>query len=155
MSPYLDTWKLLATDLVVLNHGQVMSTTPELEPTSPNFHTTPTKGHLSLDIFTVYRTSLHGGSSVVHDSFFLLIIFVQIVKKEKRPFAPATGVEMGRRVHLGTGSLQRDHFDHLRQREKRISRVNSRALSPDIASVFENGPDFGRKHTSHECNLDH
>ncbi|GFV57609.1 transposable element Tc3 transposase [Trichonephila clavipes] len=33
---------LLATNHVILNHGQVTWTTPELAPSSPNFHTTPT-----------------------------------------------------------------------------------------------------------------
>ncbi|GFU89629.1 hypothetical protein TNCV_4599421 [Trichonephila clavipes] len=32
---------LLATDHVILNHGQVTWTTPELAPPSPNYHTTP------------------------------------------------------------------------------------------------------------------
>ncbi|GFV80897.1 acetylcholinesterase [Trichonephila clavipes] len=38
---------LLATDHVILNHGQVTWTTPELAPTSPNYHTTPTRGRFS------------------------------------------------------------------------------------------------------------
>ncbi|GFX38732.1 uncharacterized protein TNCV_1170621 [Trichonephila clavipes] len=33
---------LLATDHVILNHGQVTWTTPELAPLSPNYHTTRT-----------------------------------------------------------------------------------------------------------------
>ncbi|GFT11138.1 hypothetical protein TNCV_1084861 [Trichonephila clavipes] len=33
---------LLATDHVILSHGQVTWTTPELAPSSPNYHTTPT-----------------------------------------------------------------------------------------------------------------
>ncbi|GFX93613.1 hypothetical protein TNCV_1587901 [Trichonephila clavipes] len=33
---------LLATDLVILNHGQGPKTTPELPSPSPFFHTTPT-----------------------------------------------------------------------------------------------------------------
>ncbi|GFY04613.1 hypothetical protein TNCV_4416961 [Trichonephila clavipes] len=47
MSPYAATQGLLATDLVILNHGQITRTTPELAPPSPNFHTTPTLGRLS------------------------------------------------------------------------------------------------------------
>ncbi|GFV12480.1 hypothetical protein TNCV_1792591 [Trichonephila clavipes] len=39
---------LLATVFVILNHGQVMKTTPELAPRSPNFHNTSTGGRLSL-----------------------------------------------------------------------------------------------------------
>ncbi|GFW46987.1 hypothetical protein TNCV_3485991 [Trichonephila clavipes] len=38
---------LLATDHVILNHGQVTWTTPELAPPSPNSHTTPTGGRFS------------------------------------------------------------------------------------------------------------
>ncbi|GFT51213.1 hypothetical protein TNCV_5036481 [Trichonephila clavipes] len=38
---------LLAMDHVILNHGQVTWTTPELAPTSPNYHTTPTGGRFS------------------------------------------------------------------------------------------------------------
>ncbi|GFW74032.1 hypothetical protein TNCV_545561 [Trichonephila clavipes] len=46
---------LLATDLVILNHGQVTRMTPELAPTSPNSHTTPAGGRLSPDRFNVYQ----------------------------------------------------------------------------------------------------
>ncbi|GFW84925.1 hypothetical protein TNCV_682131 [Trichonephila clavipes] len=38
---------LLATDHVILNHGQVTWTTPELAPPSPNYRTTPTGGRFS------------------------------------------------------------------------------------------------------------
>ncbi|GFU47535.1 hypothetical protein TNCV_2000381 [Trichonephila clavipes] len=38
---------LLATDHVILNHGEVTWTTPELAPPSPNYHTTPTGGRFS------------------------------------------------------------------------------------------------------------
>ncbi|GFV28450.1 hypothetical protein TNCV_3984011 [Trichonephila clavipes] len=38
---------LLATAHVILNHGQVTWTTPELAPSSPNYHTTPTGGRFS------------------------------------------------------------------------------------------------------------
>ncbi|GFS62174.1 hypothetical protein TNCV_477091 [Trichonephila clavipes] len=38
---------LLTTDHVILNHGQVTWTTPELAPPSPNYHTTPTGGRFS------------------------------------------------------------------------------------------------------------
>ncbi|GFV40575.1 hypothetical protein TNCV_1984171 [Trichonephila clavipes] len=41
------TGGLLATDHVILNHGQVTWTTPELAPPSPNYHTTPTGGRFS------------------------------------------------------------------------------------------------------------
>ncbi|GFS62019.1 hypothetical protein TNCV_2592891 [Trichonephila clavipes] len=34
----------LKTDHVILNHGQVAWTTPQLAPPSPNYHTTPTGG---------------------------------------------------------------------------------------------------------------
>ncbi|GBN61250.1 hypothetical protein AVEN_128969-1 [Araneus ventricosus] len=35
------------TDLVILNHGQMTRTTPELAPTFPNFHATPTGGRMA------------------------------------------------------------------------------------------------------------
>ncbi|GFT92632.1 hypothetical protein TNCV_1481171 [Trichonephila clavipes] len=38
---------LLATDHVILNHGQVTWTTPELAPPAPNYPTTPTGGRFS------------------------------------------------------------------------------------------------------------
>ncbi|GFX14860.1 hypothetical protein TNCV_1486021 [Trichonephila clavipes] len=38
---------LLETDHVILNHGQVTWTTPELAPPSPNYHTTPMGGRFS------------------------------------------------------------------------------------------------------------
>ncbi|GFT13703.1 hypothetical protein TNCV_3831711 [Trichonephila clavipes] len=44
---YNATRGLLATDHVILNHGQVTWTTPELAPPSPNYHTTPTGGRFS------------------------------------------------------------------------------------------------------------
>ncbi|GFW06441.1 hypothetical protein TNCV_2187751 [Trichonephila clavipes] len=56
---------LLATDLIILNHGQVTRMTPELAPSSPNFHTTPMGGRLRLDIFNTQWPPLHGGSSAV------------------------------------------------------------------------------------------
>ncbi|GFV74750.1 hypothetical protein TNCV_1039881 [Trichonephila clavipes] len=52
----------LATDLVILKHGQVMKMTSELESLSPDFHSIPTGGRFSLDIFNVHRIPLHGGS---------------------------------------------------------------------------------------------
>ncbi|GFW44600.1 hypothetical protein TNCV_4481461 [Trichonephila clavipes] len=60
MSHYSAISSLLATNLAILNHGQVTKTKPELVHPSPNFHSTPTVGHLSLDIFNVHRTPLHG-----------------------------------------------------------------------------------------------
>ncbi|GFS84126.1 uncharacterized protein TNCV_2365111 [Trichonephila clavipes] len=39
---------LLATDLVVWNHGQVTRSPPELAPVSPNYHTTPKRGNFEL-----------------------------------------------------------------------------------------------------------
>ncbi|GFW90914.1 hypothetical protein TNCV_2419071 [Trichonephila clavipes] len=46
-TPPQPTRGLLATDHVILNHGQVTWTTPELAPPSPNYHTTPTGGRFS------------------------------------------------------------------------------------------------------------
>ncbi|GFU79338.1 hypothetical protein TNCV_2138611 [Trichonephila clavipes] len=43
----MTTRGLLATDHVILNHGQVTWTTPEMAPPSPNYHTTPTGGRFS------------------------------------------------------------------------------------------------------------
>ncbi|GFU52332.1 hypothetical protein TNCV_3958531 [Trichonephila clavipes] len=37
----------LATDNLILNHGQVTQTTPELALLSPNYHITPTGGRFS------------------------------------------------------------------------------------------------------------
>ncbi|GFU62005.1 hypothetical protein TNCV_2306391 [Trichonephila clavipes] len=39
----------LVTVIVILNHGQVTRTTPELAHLSPNYPTTPTGGRLRLD----------------------------------------------------------------------------------------------------------
>ncbi|GFX03968.1 hypothetical protein TNCV_4678721 [Trichonephila clavipes] len=46
-------------ELVIFNYGQVARTTPEMEPPSPNFPTTPTGGRLSLDKFDVHQPLLH------------------------------------------------------------------------------------------------
>ncbi|GFT06470.1 uncharacterized protein TNCV_3356031 [Trichonephila clavipes] len=51
----MTTRGLLTTDHVILNHGQVTRTTPELAPPSPNYHTTPTGGRLSNERFNVHR----------------------------------------------------------------------------------------------------
>ncbi|GFT56063.1 radial spoke head protein 9 [Trichonephila clavipes] len=46
-NPYFQAARgLLATDLVILNHGQVTRMTPELAPSSPNHHSTLTGGRL-------------------------------------------------------------------------------------------------------------
>ncbi|GFY09613.1 hypothetical protein TNCV_381081 [Trichonephila clavipes] len=49
------TRRLLATDLVSLNHGQVTRTTPELASPSPNFHTTTTGGRLNIGRFYLHH----------------------------------------------------------------------------------------------------
>ncbi|GFX57286.1 hypothetical protein TNCV_2965651 [Trichonephila clavipes] len=41
-----------------LNHGQVTRMTPEMAPPSPNFHATPTGGHLSVDVFNRHQPPL-------------------------------------------------------------------------------------------------
>ncbi|GFU59724.1 hypothetical protein TNCV_3186801 [Trichonephila clavipes] len=56
---------LLATDHVILNHGQVTWTTPELAPSS-NYHTNGRTFQLSTDLTCI--AALHGGSLVVQDS---------------------------------------------------------------------------------------
>ncbi|GFX62028.1 hypothetical protein TNCV_3741961 [Trichonephila clavipes] len=56
---------LLWTDHVILDHGQVTWATPELAPTSPNYHTTPHQPgrtfQLSIDLECI-AAALHGGS---------------------------------------------------------------------------------------------
>ncbi|GFX15369.1 hypothetical protein TNCV_3302981 [Trichonephila clavipes] len=56
---------LLVTDLAILNHGEVTRTTLEkpFTPFSPDFHTTPTGGHLSLDRFNVHCPPPYMGGS--------------------------------------------------------------------------------------------
>ncbi|GFW91910.1 hypothetical protein TNCV_4080701 [Trichonephila clavipes] len=51
---------LLATDHVILNHGQVTWTTPELAPPSPIYHTNGRTFQLSTDLTCI--AALHGGS---------------------------------------------------------------------------------------------
>ncbi|GFW19884.1 putative transposable element [Trichonephila clavipes] len=58
---------LLPTDHVILNHGQVTWTTPELAPPSPNYHTTPTGG---LRAF-LYRSPTR--CQVIYSQFSLAI----------------------------------------------------------------------------------
>ncbi|GFW01713.1 uncharacterized protein TNCV_4086281 [Trichonephila clavipes] len=48
---------LLVTDHVILNHGQVTWTKPELAPSSTNYHTTPREDISALDRFNVHRCS--------------------------------------------------------------------------------------------------
>ncbi|GFW91059.1 hypothetical protein TNCV_1759331 [Trichonephila clavipes] len=55
---------LLKTDLIILNHGQVTKTIPELAfSTYLNFHTTSMEIHLSLDILIINLHFQHGGFS--------------------------------------------------------------------------------------------
>ncbi|GFV47453.1 hypothetical protein TNCV_4831091 [Trichonephila clavipes] len=53
--PYSTTRRLLATEIVNLNHGQVTKTTPELASPTPNFRTIPTGERLSPDRFNVQQ----------------------------------------------------------------------------------------------------
>ncbi|GFY02888.1 uncharacterized protein TNCV_3507681 [Trichonephila clavipes] len=71
-------------DHVILNHGQVTWTTPELAPPSPNYHTTPTGGRSALDRFNVHRCSTRrkhifgGGSKDVqlsYEDYFMRTVF--------------------------------------------------------------------------------
>ncbi|GFV85440.1 hypothetical protein TNCV_3772641 [Trichonephila clavipes] len=50
-------------DHVILNHGQVLWTTAELAPPSPNYHTNQRTFQLPTDLTCI--TALHGGSSMV------------------------------------------------------------------------------------------
>ncbi|GFU22020.1 hypothetical protein TNCV_405781 [Trichonephila clavipes] len=59
----LTTRGLLATDHVVLNHGRVTWTAPELAPPSPNYYTNERMFQLSTDL--ACTAALHGGSLVV------------------------------------------------------------------------------------------
>ncbi|GFT33084.1 hypothetical protein TNCV_4368061 [Trichonephila clavipes] len=52
----------LVMDLVILKHGQVTGTTPELAPPSPNCHTNGKLFQLSTDLTCI--AALHGGSLV-------------------------------------------------------------------------------------------
>ncbi|GFX26368.1 uncharacterized protein TNCV_949661 [Trichonephila clavipes] len=63
----LATRGLLATDHVILNHGQVTWTTPELALPSPNYHTTPT-GRLIRDpqYLKLYRDFIHEYDQLGH-----------------------------------------------------------------------------------------
>ncbi|GFS61910.1 hypothetical protein TNCV_2592211 [Trichonephila clavipes] len=55
MSHCSATRGLLATDHVILYHGQVTWTTPELASSSPNYHTTPQEDVSALDRFNVHH----------------------------------------------------------------------------------------------------
>ncbi|GFW08312.1 hypothetical protein TNCV_1656271 [Trichonephila clavipes] len=57
MSPYSATRVLWAMDLLILNHGQVMRTTPELAPPSPNFHSISTGGRFNSESLTRISSS--------------------------------------------------------------------------------------------------
>ncbi|GFW00713.1 hypothetical protein TNCV_2304861 [Trichonephila clavipes] len=48
-------------DLVILSHGQVTRTTPELAHPSANFPASSPGGHLRLDRFNVHRPSTRQG----------------------------------------------------------------------------------------------
>ncbi|GFW06976.1 hypothetical protein TNCV_3691721 [Trichonephila clavipes] len=65
---YTGTRELLATDLIILNHGQMTRKTPQLACPSPKICTTPTGGRLNHDIFSVHPLTLLGGSSTVRGS---------------------------------------------------------------------------------------
>ncbi|GFW18411.1 hypothetical protein TNCV_1184391 [Trichonephila clavipes] len=62
-SPYKAAPGLLVTDLVTLKHGQVT----KMKPPSPNFRTAPMGERLSLDIFYMHQSPLHGRSSTALD----------------------------------------------------------------------------------------
>ncbi|GFW95959.1 uncharacterized protein TNCV_4173861 [Trichonephila clavipes] len=49
------TPELSATDQVILNHGQETWTTPELAPSSPNYHTHQREDVSALDRFNVHH----------------------------------------------------------------------------------------------------
>ncbi|GBL96977.1 hypothetical protein AVEN_182551-1 [Araneus ventricosus] len=52
-------------DPIILNFGQVSSSSPELAPSSPNFRITPVGKPLTHEIrFNSHQAHIHGGSSV-------------------------------------------------------------------------------------------
>ncbi|GFX54787.1 hypothetical protein TNCV_2556731 [Trichonephila clavipes] len=57
---------LLVMNLVILKHGQVTRTTPEMSSSSPNYHTNGKTFELLTDLRCI--APLHGGSLVVLDS---------------------------------------------------------------------------------------
>ncbi|GFV94371.1 hypothetical protein TNCV_2268251 [Trichonephila clavipes] len=62
--PYCSATRgLMATNHVILNHGQVTWTTPELATISPNYHTKGRTLQLSTELTCI--AALHGGSLVV------------------------------------------------------------------------------------------
>ncbi|GFU86556.1 hypothetical protein TNCV_4479921 [Trichonephila clavipes] len=61
-SRYLAARGVLTTDFLILNHGQMVKTIPELATPSSNFHSSPKGGHL---IFYSTWPPLHCGSSAV------------------------------------------------------------------------------------------
>ncbi|GFY23066.1 hypothetical protein TNCV_3763061 [Trichonephila clavipes] len=70
---------LSATEHVILNLGQVTWTSPELAPSSPNYHTTSTGGRfISTDIECI--SALHGGS--------LVVLHIQIKDRKKVTSGP-------------------------------------------------------------------
>ncbi|GFW66583.1 uncharacterized protein TNCV_3841221 [Trichonephila clavipes] len=64
--------RVVSTDLVTLNHGQVTWLIPELAPPSPNFHTTPTGVRFSLDISNVHRHPLHAARGLLSTDHVIL-----------------------------------------------------------------------------------
>ncbi|GFV71710.1 hypothetical protein TNCV_3534981 [Trichonephila clavipes] len=63
--PYGVIRGLLAANHVILNHGQVTWTTPELAPSSPNYPTTPTGGRFSSRQTTTRRVLSGTGLELV------------------------------------------------------------------------------------------
>ncbi|GFU97350.1 hypothetical protein TNCV_3889651 [Trichonephila clavipes] len=53
---------LLVMDHVILKNGQMTRATPELAPSSPNYHTNERTFQLSIDLTCI--AALHGGSFV-------------------------------------------------------------------------------------------
>ncbi|GFU13823.1 hypothetical protein TNCV_940151 [Trichonephila clavipes] len=74
----LTTRGLLATELVILNHGQVTRTTPELAHPSPNFNTIPMGVPLPP----------YGGASAVQGSNSLHASHESITLTTKVPWSP-------------------------------------------------------------------
>ncbi|GFV09460.1 nucleic-acid-binding protein from transposon X-element [Trichonephila clavipes] len=77
---------LLTTDHVILNHGQVTWTTPELAPPSPNYHTTPMGGSKTagkyVKLYTDTLPQHHALNKLLED---LKYPFYTITPKHERP----------------------------------------------------------------------
>ncbi|GFU36953.1 hypothetical protein TNCV_2671111 [Trichonephila clavipes] len=93
--------RLLATDLSILNHGQVTRTTPELAPSSPNFHTTQTGGLQATTGVSLTNWFLHSPSKEIMQETNEMLTYIRDLLV---PLGPVfNGHENGKtpRSHVG------------------------------------------------------